>query len=173
MQHWGCGNKMAVSQAGVCRTTHVPRSRGLASTLGESKILGAGVGRVCVCASVAGVGAGQRDERTMTCMQVCFVSLSLPPTVYPARPIRPPASFCFALGPVHRVPRHWPALWICCHTSDDMLDECGPPAAAHWPARERDVGLMIFNVPCEAGRTQQQVVAAAAAANARMLDRHA
>lgn len=120
---WRCGNKMAVSLAGVCRTTHVARSSVLASTLGERQDLGPEI--VCVW---QGRGSGTRDERTMTCMQLLFLS---PSPVHLARPIRPLASFCFAPGPVHRVPRHWPALWICCHTSDDML-ECGSPAAAHW-----------------------------------------
>lgn len=80
--------------------------------------------RDCVC--VWQGGSGTRDERTMTCMQLMFLS---PSPVDLARPIRPLASFCFAPGPVHRVPRHWTALWICCHTSDDM--------ARVWVARRR------------------------------------
>lgn len=64
----------------------------------------------------------------MTCMQMFLPR----PFILPPSPNHASRHVCFALGPVHRVPRHWLALWICCHTSDDMLYECGPPAAAYW-----------------------------------------
>lgn len=62
---------MAVSQAGVCRATHVPRCRVLAATFSESKIWGAGM-----CGRDGQRDKLTRDERTMTCMQSVFFCFS-------------------------------------------------------------------------------------------------
>lgn len=122
------------SQAGVCRTTHVAPFRELASTLGESKISG---GRDCLCVW----GGGNKRRTNYDLHAVYFVSLS---PVYPVPNLRPdpitparqllvsrwaPSIGFLAIGPPY-------GLRTRCHTpSDDMLDWCGPPDDAHWPAR--------------------------------------